>query len=104
MSTKCGPGRAGTVGRNEARCPSVRLPIPPVSTVRATFTAHGARSRDFMVTSISPEIHHIHGVQLAHSLDILYRFPTLLLRAFALYVAFPHADYYAQADCLQSLG
>jgi hypothetical protein len=69
-----------------------------------TFTAHGARSRDFMVTSISPEIHRIHGVQLARSLDTLYRFPPLLLRAFALSVAFPHADSYAQADGLQSLG
>ena len=81
MSTRCAPGKAGIVGRNEARCPSVRLPMPPVSTVRATFTAHGARSRDFMVTSISPEIHRIHGVQLARSLDTLYRFPPLLLRA-----------------------
>ena len=34
----------------------------------------------------------------------LYRFPTLSLRAFAMYVAFPHSDYYAQSDCLQGLG
>ena len=34
-------------------------------------------------------------------LSTLYRFPTLFLRAFAMYVAFPHADYYAQSDCLQ---
>jgi hypothetical protein len=34
----------------------------------------------------------------------LYRFPTLSLRAFAMYVAFPHADYYAPSDCLQGLG
>src|SRR5262249_41223872 len=25
-------------------------------------------------------------------------------RSFALYVAFPHADYYAQSDCLSGLG
>jgi len=25
-------------------------------------------------------------------------------RSFAMYVAFPHADYYAQSDCLQGLG
>jgi len=34
----------------------------------------------------------------------LYRFPTLSLRAFAMHVAFPHSDYYAQSDCLQGLG
>ena len=34
----------------------------------------------------------------------LYRFPTLSLWAFAMYVAFPHSDYYAQSDCLQGLG
>ena len=32
----------------------------------------------------------------------LYRFPTLSLRAFAMHVAFPHSDYYAQSDCLQA--
>ena len=25
-------------------------------------------------------------------------------RSFAMYVAFPHADYYAQSDCLQGFG
>src|SRR2546427_11017946 len=34
----------------------------------------------------------------------LYRFPTLSLRAFAMYVAFPHSDSSAQSDCLQGLG
>ena len=57
-----------------------------------------------MVTSISSGFHRVHGVQLARSLSSLYRFPTLFLRAFAMYVAFPHADYYAQSDCLQGLG
>jgi hypothetical protein len=57
-----------------------------------------------MVTSISSGFHRIHGVQLARSLSTLYRFPTLFLRAFAMYVAFPHSDYYAQSDCLEGLG
>jgi hypothetical protein len=34
----------------------------------------------------------------------LYRFPPLSLRAFAMHVAFPHSDSYAQSDCLQGLG
>ena len=57
-----------------------------------------------MVTSISSGFHRVHGVQLARSLSSLYRFPTLSLRAFAMYVAFPHSDYYAPSDCLQGLG
>src|SRR6185295_15714355 len=69
-----------------------------------TFIAHGSRDREFMVTSISSGLHRVHGVQLARSLSTLSRFPTLFLRAFAMYVAFPHADYYAQSDCLQGLG
>ena len=34
----------------------------------------------------------------------LYRFPTLSLRAFAMYAAFPRSNSYAQSDCLQGLG
>ena len=81
----------------------VRLPNPPVRTEYAAFTAHGSRHREFMVTSISSGFHRVHGVQLARSLSTVYRFPTLCLRAFAMYAAFPHADYYAQSDCLQGL-
>jgi len=92
------------VGRIRTRCLTVRLPNPPVRTGYAAFTAHGSRNREFMVTSISSGFHRVHGVQLARSLSTLYRFPTLFLRAFAMYVAFPHADYYAQSDCLQGLG
>ena len=92
------------VGRIRARYHTARLPNPPVRTVRATFIAHGSRDREFMVTSISSGLHRVHGVQLARSLRTLYCFPTLSLRAFALYVAFPHADYYAQSDCLSGLG
>ena len=77
---------------------------PPVRTEYAAFTAHGSRNREFMVTSISSGFHRVHGVQLARSLSTVYRFPTLFLRAFAMYVAFPHADSYAQSDCLQGVG
>src|SRR6266851_4036467 len=86
------------------RCLTVRLPNPPVRTGYAAFTAQGSRNRDFMVTSISSGFRRVHGVQLARSLSTLYRFPTLFLRAFAMYVAFPHADYYALSDCLEGLG
>src|SRR5260370_27346317 len=34
----------------------------------------------------------------------LYCCPTLSLRAFAMYAAFPRSDYYAQFDCLEGLG
>ncbi len=92
------------VGRIRARYLTVRLPNPPVRTEYAAFTAHGSRNREFMVTSISSGFHRVRGVQLARSLSTVYRFPTLFLRAFAMSVAFPHADYYAQSDCLQGLG
>jgi hypothetical protein len=92
------------VGRIRARYLTVRLPNPPVRTEYAAFTAHGSRNREFMVTSISSGFHRVHGVQLARSLSTVYRFPTLFLRAFAMYVAFPHADYYAQSDCPQGFG
>ena len=42
-------------------------------------------------------------LQRARSLSNL-RSPTLYLRAFAVYVVFPHSDYYALSDCLQGLG
>ncbi len=92
------------VGRIRARCLAVRLPNPPVGTVRAACVAHGSREREFMVTSISSGVHRVHGVQLARSLSTLSRFPTLSLRAFALYVAFPPSDYSAPSDCLAGRG
>src|SRR5712691_12738877 len=81
------------VGRIRARYLTVRLPNPPVRTEYAAFTAHGSRNRECMVTSISSGFHRVHGVQLARSLSTVYRFPTLFLRAFAMYVDFTHADY-----------
>jgi hypothetical protein len=92
------------VGRIRTRCLTVRLPNPPVRTGYAAFTAHGSRHRDLMVTSITSGFHRVHGVQLARSLSTVYRFPPLFLRAFAMYVAFPHADSYAPSACLQGLG
>src|SRR5207245_4627917 len=92
------------VGRIRARYLTVRLPNPPVRTEYAAFTAHGSRNREFMVTSISSGFHPVRGVQLTRSLSTVYRFPTLFLRAFAMYVAFSHAGSYAQSDCLQRVG
>jgi len=83
-------------GRLGVICLELRPPLVAIRSVRDTahaFTAHGSRNREFMVTSISPGFHRVHGVQLARSLSTMYRFPTLFLRAFAMYVAFPHADY-----------
>jgi hypothetical protein len=43
------------VGRHEARCLTVRLPMPPVRPVRETFTSYGSRQRDRLwARSISP--------------------------------------------------
>ena len=55
------------------------------------------------MTCISSGVHRVHGVQLARSLSNL-RSPTLFRRAFAMYGAFLHSDYYAPSDCLQGLG
>src|SRR6266851_6348501 len=41
-----GPRTQRVLGRHRARCLTVRLPMPPVRPVRATFTAHGSRERD----------------------------------------------------------
>src|SRR2546422_8628087 len=62
-------------------------PIPPLEPCMrlSPHTAHEIGA--FMVTSISPGFHQVHGVQLARSLGNLYRFPPLSLRAFAMHVA-----------------
>ena len=61
---------------------------PPVRTVHATFTAHGSRERD--VDRKLP-FRQLHGTFTVVSLRVrwlpLYHFPTLSLRAFAMYVA-----------------
>ena len=92
------------MGRIRARYLRHVSPIPPLEPC-VRLSPHTAHERGtFMVTSISPGFHHVHGVQLARSLGSLSRFPTLSLRAFAMHVAFPHSDYYAPSDCLQGLG
>src|SRR5215813_15640110 len=62
-------------------------------------TAHLAPvcQRSFDILTLRFTAHRVRWVPL-------YCFPTLSLRAFAMYAAFPHADYYALFDCLQGLG
>src|SRR3989442_1238834 len=93
------------LGRHRARCLTVRLPMPPVRPVRETFASYGSRQRDIMgkvhfasFTVPSP------WTALRVRWVPLYCFPTLSLRAFAMYAVFPHSDYYAPFDCLQGLG
>src|SRR2546426_2293952 len=69
--------------------PYVRL-SPHTAHERGTLTGsfHFANSTDFTVVSLR-----VRWLPL-------YRFPTLSLRAFAMYAVFPRSDYYAQFDCL----
>src|SRR6266568_7512583 len=93
------------LGRIRARYLAARLPNPPVRPVRETFASYGSRERD--VYRKLP-FRQLHGTFTVVSLRVrwlpLYRFPTLSLRAFAMYAAFPRSDYYAQFDCLEGLG
>jgi hypothetical protein len=79
--------------------------MPPVRPVRETFTSYGSRERDIMgrvhvASSTVPSPWTALRVRWVP----VYCFPTRSLRAFAMYAAFPHADYYALFDCLQGLG
>src|SRR5499433_3964392 len=94
-----------SLGRHRARCLTVRLPMPPVRPVRETFTSYGSRQRDIMgKVHFASSTVHSPWTALRVRWVPLYCFPTLSLRAFAMYAAFPHADYYALFDCLQGLG
>ena len=97
-------GSWGWVGIR-ARCLTARLPNPPVRPVRETFASYGSRERD--VYRKLP-FRQLHGTFTVVSLRVrwvpLYRFPTLSLRAFAMYPVFPHSDYYALFDCLEGFG
>jgi len=79
--------------------------MPPVRPVRETFASYGSRQRD-----ITRKVHfanstvHSPWTALRVRWVPLYCFSTLSLRAFAMYAAFPHSDYYALFDCLQGLG
>src|SRR5712691_5502843 len=61
--------------RIRARYLTARLPNPPVSTVHATFTAHGARKRDMYRKFLVRQLHGVHHGQLAHSLTTSIVFP-----------------------------
>jgi hypothetical protein len=93
------------LGRHEARCLTVRLPMPPVRPVRETFASYGSRQRD-----ITRKVHfasstvHSPWTALRVRWVPVYCFSTLSLRAFAMCAVFPHSDYYALFDCLQGLG
>ena len=96
---------APPLGRHRARCLTVRLPVPPVRPVRETFASYGSRQRDIMgKVHFASSTEHSPWTALRVRWVLLYCFPTLSLRAFAMYTAFPHSDYYALFDCLQGLG
>src|SRR5712692_847819 len=104
-------GSASTVyqpallGRIRARYLVARLPNPPVRPVRETFASYGSRERDIMGNvHFASSTEHSPWTALRVRWVPLYRFPTLSLRAFAMYVAFPHSDYYALFDCLEGFG
>ena len=93
------------VGRHRARCLTVRLPMPPVRPVRETFASYGSRQRDIMgKVHFASSTVHSPWTALRVRWVPLYCFPTLSLRAFAMYVAFLRSDYYALFDCLEGFG
>src|SRR6266446_3126762 len=94
-----------SLGRHRARCLTVRLPMPPVRPVRETFASYGSRQRDIMgkVHFASSTVHSPWTALRVRWVPV-YCFPTLSLRAFAMYAVFPHSDYYALFDCLEGLG
>src|SRR5712691_6230501 len=93
------------LGRHRARCLTGRLPMPPVRPVRETFASYGSRERDIMGNvHFASSTEHSPWTALRVRWVPLYCCPTLSLRAFAMYAAFPRSDYYALFDCLQGLG
>src|SRR5205807_10452942 len=95
------PVETALLGRHRARCLTVRLPMPPVRPVRETFASYGSRQRDIIgkVHFASSTVHSPWTALRVRWVPV-YCFPTLSLRAFALYAAFPRSDYYALFDCL----
>ena len=84
--------------------PELRPPLVAIPSVRDTahtFASYGSRERD-----ITRNVHFASSTERSPWTALrvrwvpLYRFPTLSLRAFAMYAAFPRSDYYAQFDCL----
>src|SRR5207302_6819999 len=95
-SFKRGKGEVGMdeelVGRIRARYLTARLPNPPVRPVRETFASYGSRQRDIMgkVHFASSTVHSPWTALRVRWVPV-YCFPTLSLRAFAMYVAFLHS-------------
>ena len=104
-SMKLSPNGSKGLGRHRTRCLTVRLPMPPVRPVRETFASYGSRQRDIMgqVHFASSTVHSPWTALRVRWVPV-YCFPTLSLRAFAMYAVFPHADYYALFDCLEGFG
>jgi len=99
------PNDSRGVGRIRARYLTARLPNPPVRPVRETFASYGSRQRDIMgKVHFASSTVHSPWTALRVRWVPLYCFPTLSLRAFAMYAVFPHADYYALFDCLEGFG
>ncbi len=98
------------VGRDRARFyraalqgDLARFSIPPVATVRAAFTAHGDPRRGFLAFVFRwhqrgfPSFRALRGAT-----SVVTTCPPLLVWPFAMYAAFPRADYYGHADSLQT--
>src|SRR2546425_9457459 len=84
------PNDSWGLGRHRARCLTVRLPMPPVRPVRETFASYGSRQRDIMgKVHFASSTVHSPWTALRVRWVPLYCFPTLSLRAFAMYAALP---------------
>src|SRR5512145_3162473 len=79
--------------------------MPPVRPVRETFASYGSRQRAIMgQVHFASSTVHFPWTALRVRWVPVDCVPTLSLRAFAMYAAFPHSDSYALFDCLQGLG
>ena len=91
-------------GRLGVICPELRPPLVAIPSVRDTahtFASYGSREKDIMGNvHFASSTEHSPWTALRVRWVPLYRFPTLSLRAFATYAAFPRSDYYAPFDCL----
>ena len=84
------------VGRDRARYLSTRLPIPPVATVRAAFTAYGDPRRGFPAFVFRRHRQGFPSLRIRRS---NYSQP-LPVWPFPMYAAFPRSEYYGHADSL----
>src|SRR5712691_9142300 len=95
-------------GRLGVICPELRPPLVAIPSVRDTahtFASYGSREKDIMGNvHFASSTEHSPWTALRVRWVPLYRFPTLSLRAFAMYTAFPRSDSYALFDCLEGFG